>query len=36
MQALLRNDWNQTRAATFLQIPRHVLVYRMEKFGLKK
>jgi two-component system, NtrC family, response regulator len=36
MQALLRNDWNQTRAAVFLQIPRHVLVYRMEKYGLKK
>jgi two-component system, NtrC family, response regulator len=36
MQALLRNDWNQTRAAEFLQIPRHVLLYRMEKFGLKK
>ncbi|MBE0599601.1 MAG: sigma-54-dependent Fis family transcriptional regulator [Desulfuromonadales bacterium] len=34
--ALLRNDWNRTRAASFLQIPRHVLVYRMEKFGIGK
>jgi len=34
--ALLRNDWNQTKAAYFLQIPRHVLVYRMEKFGIRK
>jgi two-component system NtrC family response regulator len=34
--ALLRNDWNQTKAASFLQIPRHVLVYRMEKFGIRK
>ncbi|HKI51691.1 MAG TPA: sigma-54 dependent transcriptional regulator [Geothermobacteraceae bacterium] len=36
MQALLRNDWNQSRAAEFLQIPRHVLLYRMEKYGLKR
>jgi len=35
-QALLRNGWNQTRAASFLQIPRHVLVYRMVKFGVRK
>jgi len=35
-QALMRNDWNQTRAAGFLQIPRHVLIYRMEKYGLKR
>lgn len=36
LQALIRNDWNQTRAAEFLRIPRHVLVYRIEKYGLKK
>jgi DNA-binding NtrC family response regulator len=33
---LLGNDWNQTKSASFLQIPRHVLVYRMEKFGIRK
>jgi len=36
LEALQRHRWNQTRAATFLHIPRHVLIYRMEKFGLKK
>jgi len=36
MQALVRNDWNQTKAAEFLQIPRHVLIYRMEKYGLRR
>lgn len=36
VQALERNDWNQTRAATFLQVPRHTLIYRMEKYGIKK
>ncbi len=32
--ALIKCDGNQTRAAEFLKIPRHVLVYRMKKFGL--
>ena len=36
IQALLRNDWNQSRAAEFLHIPRHVLIYRMDKYGLKR
>ncbi len=36
IQALERNQWNQTRAAAFLQIPRHTLIYRMEKYGIKK
>jgi two-component system NtrC family response regulator len=36
VQALERNDWNQTRAATFLQVPRHTLIYRMEKYDIKK
>jgi DNA-binding NtrC family response regulator len=36
LQALERNGWNQTRAAAFLQIPRHTLIYRMEKYALKK
>lgn len=36
LQALVRNHWNQSRAAAFLRIPRHVLLYRMEKYGIKK
>ena len=36
LQALERNRWNQTRAAAFLRIPRHVLLYRMEKYGIHK
>jgi two-component system NtrC family response regulator len=36
MQALERNHWNQSRAAVFLRIPRHVLLYRMEKYGIQK
>ena len=34
LEALRRNDWNQTRAAAFLRIPRHTLIYRMEKYGI--
>jgi DNA-binding NtrC family response regulator len=32
--ALVRCDYNQSRAARFLQIPRHVLLYRIEKFKI--
>jgi len=35
IQALEMNEFNQSRAARFLQIPRHVLLYRMEKFEIK-
>ncbi len=34
MEALNRSDWNRTRAAKFLRTPRHILVYRMEKYGI--
>ncbi len=34
VQALERNLWNQTAAARFLRIPRHTLIYRMEKYGI--
>ncbi len=34
IQALERNGWNQTAAARFLRIPRHTLIYRMEKYGI--
>jgi DNA-binding NtrC family response regulator len=36
LEALRRNGWNQTRAAAFLRIPRHTLLYRMEKYGIGK
>jgi DNA-binding NtrC family response regulator len=34
VQALERTGWNQARAARFLRIPRHILLYRMEKYGI--
>jgi two-component system NtrC family response regulator len=34
IEALERNSWNQTAAARFLSIPRHTLIYRMEKYGI--
>lgn len=35
-EALRRNDWNQTRAAAFLRVPRHTLIYRIEKYGIAR
>jgi two-component system NtrC family response regulator len=32
--ALEQNAWNQTAAARFLRIPRHTLIYRMEKYHI--
>jgi len=34
--ALTRHDWNQTRAAAYLNISRSALIYRMQKFGLER
>ncbi len=34
LNALERNDWNQTAAARFLRIPRHTLIYRLEKYAI--
>ena len=34
IEALERSGWNQTAAAKFLRIPRHTLLYRMEKYGI--
>jgi len=34
VEALNRCDWNQTAAARFLRIPRHTLIYRMEKYRI--
>jgi two-component system, NtrC family, response regulator len=36
LQALEKNDWNQTRAAHYLNISRKTLIYRMEKFELNQ
>lgn len=34
IDTLERNNWNKAAAARFLKIPRHMLVYRLEKFGI--
>jgi two-component system NtrC family response regulator len=36
LRALEKCNWNQTKAAQYLDISRKVLIYRMEKFGLRK
>lgn len=36
LRALQKFGWNQTKAAEYLDISRKVLIYRMEKFGLRK
>jgi two-component system NtrC family response regulator len=33
--ALRLNDGNQTQAAKFLRVPRHILLYRMKKLGIR-
>ena len=32
--ALEKFAWNRTKAAVYLNIPRHILIYRMKKFGI--
>ena len=34
LTALRQNDFNQSRTAKFLRIPRHILLYRMKKYGI--
>ncbi len=34
--ALRKFDWNQSRAAKYLDMSRKTLIYRMEKFGLRR
>jgi two-component system NtrC family response regulator len=36
LRALQKCNWNQTKAAEYLDISRKVLIYRMEKFDLRK
>jgi two-component system NtrC family response regulator len=36
VEALQRSRWNQTAAARFLRIPRHTLIYRIEKYNISQ
>jgi two-component system NtrC family response regulator len=36
LRALHRCDWNQTRAARYLDLSRKTLIYRIEKYGIQK
>ena len=36
LAALVKHDWNQTRAAAYLGITRSTLLYRMQKFRLER
>jgi two-component system NtrC family response regulator len=36
LAALQKHNWNQTRAAAFLNITRSTLLYRMQKFALER
>ncbi len=35
-RALKLNNWNVSRTAVYLKVPRHVLSYRIEKYGLRR
>jgi two-component system NtrC family response regulator len=35
LRALQKSDWNQTRAARYLDLSRKTLIYRMEKFNIR-
>ncbi len=36
LRALKKCDWNQTHAARYLDLSRKTLIYRMEKYGIRK
>ena len=36
LKALRKFDWNQSKAAHYLDLSRKTLIYRMEKFGLRR
>jgi two-component system NtrC family response regulator len=36
LEALTRTSWNQSAAARLLRIPRHILQYRMAKYGIRQ
>lgn len=35
IQALEKNHYNQSQTAKYLRIPRHILLYRIEKYGIE-
>jgi DNA-binding NtrC family response regulator len=35
IEALEKFSWNKAKAARYLDIPRHILIYRMKKYGLR-
>jgi two-component system NtrC family response regulator len=35
VKALEISGWNQVRAAKFLGVPRHILLYRIVKYGIR-
>ena len=35
LSALQKNNWNKSRAAAQLKIPRHILLYRMKKYDIR-
>ena len=35
-RVLERKRWNIAQAARYLEVPRHILTYRMEKFGIRR
>ena len=36
LTALEKHDWNQTRAAAYLDVTRSTLLYRMQKYALER
>jgi len=36
LDALVNTGWNQSKAARLLGVPRHILLYRMKKFGINR
>jgi two-component system NtrC family response regulator len=36
LRALRKFDWNQTHAARYLDVSRKALIYRMDKYGIRK
>ena len=36
LRALKKFDWNQTHAARYLDVSRKALIYRMDKYGIRK
>jgi two-component system NtrC family response regulator len=36
LEALTRTSWNQSAAARLLRVPRHILQYRMAKYGIRQ